>query len=434
MQNFTPPSVTSCKFSGAARASSRIFSKLFLAATLAAGVCAAQAQSVQVVQPNSNYFANWVFTEFTTPSASSIVYAPGDSSTDLSMAGRTLTGTNSPSSNVGDVFQADPSVPFPGFATLPANIGLDGISVGKIETGNASADQSSLMFDQPLPKGSVFFIADVDASETVDYRFVDCGGNLVDSGGFTFLQMSLPATSTPPAYSIQGTAPNRYWHIEAILTGGDSTNAVDGIVIQSDQVCGVQISSARTTGGGSTSSEMYFFGMPPSPLTVDKSVADVNGSTTQTRITQPRDAVDYTIAVNNPSSDDITVYAGFLQENLPAGVTFASSTDFTCTGLSCANTSDVVVPAGGSVDLHISVTVDSTLSRQATPTLTNTVSITALNLNCAAAGNQCSMTTLTSPPAAASAAVPTLGAWTLALLATLLSACAYAFRRARVFG
>ena len=279
------------------------------------------------------------------------------------------------------------------------------------------------MFSQPLPKGTVFFINDIDYDEVDEYRFVDCSSNPVDAGNFTFLQVSNASPTNPPAYSIEGAAPNRYWRIASITTGDDPGSA-NGIVIESNQVCGVQISGTRSDGGGIN----YTFGMPPSPLTMVKSVASVNGSATQTRLSEPTDAVDYSIKLNNPTSDDITVYAGFLQENLPAGVTFASSADFTCTGLSCANTSDVVVPAGGSVTLHITVKVDSGLSRQTTPTLTNTVALTALNLNCVATGNQCSVTTRTSPQTTA-APIPTLTDMALLLLAALLGISAVAVHR-----
>ena len=120
-----------------------------------------------------------------------------------------------------------------------------------------------MMFSQPLPKGVVFFIVDVDFSEIFEYRFVDCSGNIVDAGSFTFLQISVPSANNPPVYSIQGTAPNRYWQIEATTAGNDATLSSNGIIIESDQVCGVQISSARTLAtGGSSSNELYFFRSP----------------------------------------------------------------------------------------------------------------------------------------------------------------------------
>jgi hypothetical protein len=396
-----------------------------LAVALVASVCAAQAQNVEVVQPNSHYFADWVFLKFTNPPGSTVNMLPGDSNSSTSLVGRTLTITDeTPSATPGDTFLLHPlySVSHGNPANLPANIDF-GMAANEAML-DINRGQASFTFAQPLPKGTVFFINDVDINEIGEYRFVDCGGNLVDADNFIFLQISNTSATNPPAYSIEGTAPSRYWRLAA-LSSADDPNSINGIVIESDQVCGVQISGTRPSDGGGVG---YFFGMPPSPLTVAKSVASVNGSASQTRLTEPQDTVDYAITLNNSTSDAITVYAGFLQENLPAGVTFASSADFTCTGLSCANTSDVVVPAGGSVTLHITVKVDSSLSRQATPTLTNTVALTALNLNCAAAGNQCSVTTRTSPQTTA-APIPTLTDMALLLLAALLGLSAVAVHR-----
>ena len=282
--------------------------------------------------------------------------------------------------------------------------------------------QASFMFAQPLPEGAVFFVRDVDINETVELRFVDCSNNQVDAGNFTFLQISNTSSTNPPAYSIEGAAPNRYWRLAALSSDGDD-DSINGIIIKSDEVCGVQVSETRPSLGGGIG---FFFGLPAaSLLTVTKTVASVNGSTSQTRITEPQDTVEYTIKVKNPESVDLTVPIGFIQETLPAGVTFASSADFDCSSNPCTNTSDIVVPAGDSVDLHITVKVDSTLNRQTTPSLTNTVAINGLD--CSATGNQCKATTLTS--AAATAAVPTLTDMALLLLAALLGISAVAVHR-----
>jgi len=396
---------------------------------MSAAACAAQAQSVVVVQPNSHYFAGWTFTEIITPITSAVDIPIGGSNNNTTLAGRIMIVTNeTPTASTGDIFHLSMNQNniYGNPANLPANIDFN-VPANAAYYG-INRGQASFMFTQPLPEGAAFFIRDLDYDEAVDIHFVDCSGNPVDAGNFTFLQISDPALMTPPAttppnYSIQGTAPARYWNLSAITSGNDP-DSINGIVINSNQVCGVQISGTRPTSNGLVG---YTFGMPW--VNVNKSVASVNGSTAQTRVTQPQDTVNYAIKVSNPGSSAITLPAGFIQESLPAGVTFVSSADFTCTGLACTSSADVTVAAGGSVTLNITVKVDSALSRTATPSLTNTVAITGLN--CAAAGNQCSVTTLTSPPGATAAAVPTNSPWSLALLAALLAAGGYAFRRTR---
>ena len=276
------------------------------------------------------------------------------------------------------------------------------------------------MFAQPLPKGAVFFIQDVDLNEAIEYRFVDCSNNLVDAGNFTFLQISNTSSTNPPAYSIEGTAPNRYWRIAATTADNDTTGPINGIVIESNQVCGVQLSVTHTDGN---SGAVHSFGLPAaSLLNVVNSVTSVNGSTAQTRISNPQDTVEYTITLTNPESADLTLSAGAIQDALPPGTTFVSSPDFSCTGLSCASLSDVTIAAGGSAELHITVRVGNSLT---TPALTSTVAITGLD--CSATGNQCKATTRTT--ASATAPIPTLTDMALLLLAALLGLSAVAVHR-----
>jgi len=386
--------------------------------------CAAQAQSFQQVAPNSNFFANWQFQQFSsTPPASPIDLASGASNTDISLAGRTLTITNE--SPAGGYFQVRTAA-FSDPASLPANIGISDPTVAFSTVSNRLGDDALFTFSQPLPRGTTLFITDLDIDETANIHFLDCNGNPVDASGFTFLQVSVTSPSNPPNYSVQGAAPDRYWNLEGIA---DNTNLTNGIIIDSDQVCGVRASSARATAATGGSAYIgYFFGMPW--VNVNKSVASVNGSAAQTRVSQPQDTVAYSIVINNPGGIAVTLAAGTFQENLPAGVTFASSADFTCAGLSCTNTADVVVPAYGSITLHIAVKVDAGLNTRTTPSLTNVVALPGLD--CSAAGNHCSATTVTTLDAAPSAAsVPASGPWSLTLLAALLAGCGYAFRRAR---
>jgi uncharacterized repeat protein (TIGR01451 family) len=369
-----------------------------------------------VVQPNSNYFANWVFQNYTsTPPTSPIRILPGDSNTDLSLAGRTLTATNN-NANAADVFNMRPPAGFAG-----------GTDAG-FSTGNNPGDDALFMFNQPLPSGSVLFVNDVDAGEATDLKFLDCSGNLVDAGNFTLLRLStITAPDVPPTYTIQGTGPNRYFNVTG--TDVNVSNTTDGILIQSGEVCGVESTSTSSGTGGLIA---YWFGAPENApyLNVNKSVASIDGSTSQTRVSQPQDTVAYTIKVSNPQTVDTSAEIGTISETLPAGVTFVSSSDFDCSTTPCTNTSALSIPAGGSVNLSITVKVDSTLNVKTTPSLTNTVGI--VGVDCSVTGNLCSVSTLTSPPTVSS--VPATSPWTLALLAALLSACAYAFRRARVFG
>ena len=241
----------------------------------------------------------------------------------------------------------------------------------------------------------------------------------MDAGDFTFLQVSLPNATNPPAWSVEGTAPNRYWRVAAITAGNDP-NSTNGIVIESDAVCGVQLHGTRPGGGGG--SVNYSFGLPRAALlTMAKSVAGING-TPRTTPLHPGDTVDYAITLTNPETFDITLPAGHVQETLPAHTTLVASTDFTCTGTACVSQAPVTVPAGGAVNLGLQVQVDG-VDPQAVTAITNTAAATGLS--CAAAGNQCTVSTPLSQPTP----VPVNAPWSLALLAASLAFFARAGRR-----
>ena len=72
-----------------------------LAAALVAALSSAHAQADEVVVANSHYFQNWQFTQGTVPGGS-VAMTNGQTNTNLSLAGRTLTVTRT--NNVGNQF------------------------------------------------------------------------------------------------------------------------------------------------------------------------------------------------------------------------------------------------------------------------------------------------------------------------------------------
>lgn len=292
-----------------------------------------------------------------------------------------------------------------------------------------NAGDGTLMFNKALPKGSAFFFTDIDATEYFDLQFVDCSGNPVDAGGFTFLQMSLtPPLNNVPTHTLLGSAPNRYWRVADPVAGGGSVNqSTNGLLIDSSAVCGVQIAGnpLRGRGGGT----QFAFGLPgASLLQVTKSVALVNGQAPQSpTVTLPGDVVEYAITLRNPETTPLTVAAGAITETVPANTTLVAGMDFSCAanaaGASCSNTAALTVAPGASTTVRMRVKVDAVNPASITA-ISNTVAVKGLD--CAAAGNTCTVNTPTAAPSVAP--VPTLSELSLALLGMLLGGLAFVRR------
>lgn len=385
-------------------------SKFGCIALLISGSFGIHAQSVEVVQPDSLYFQNWVFTEYFHTPVEQIYPDWNTDFTEISLAGRTMTIRIDGTQSTGDVFRAWPNglSAFMGATNRPANIAHP-LAPAQVAMNRGDAH---FRFDAPLPNGTTFFFSDVDSSENFEYHFLDCSGNVVDAGDFTFLQASLtsstPPLTAPPNYSIEGTAPNRYWRVWD-TTNANDPNSTNGIIIRSDEVCGVRLLGTRPGGGGSVN---YSFGIPPAAfLNLTKSVASVNGAAATASV-ELGDVIAYDIVINNPESFDVTLPANSIQETLPAHTTLVSiASELTCTGTDCSNPDPLVVPAQSAITLQVAVQVDP----GAVGSVVNAVAIT--NLNCAAAGNTC---TAAVPLNVAMQPVPMNSKWALALMAVLL--------------
>jgi uncharacterized repeat protein (TIGR01451 family) len=107
----------------------------------------------------------------------------------------------------------------------------------------------------------------------------------------------------------------------------------------------------------------------------------------------PGDSLTYAITVSNTGGAAATLFAGDVDDTVPAGTTFvAVGSDFSCAavshGSSCSNSAPVNVPAGGSVTLSFNVLIDDPLDPAITA-IENTVSIAVVN--CAASPNSCTV-------------------------------------------
>ena len=244
-----------------------------LMATAMAFVPQAHAQT-QVVAPDSHFFKDWVFTQKAGPAFQQTPLGAGAVNTDISLAGRTLTVTNLGPHNPGDEFNVITSFTWGG--SSPANIDLP--QTRPPANVDISRGDGSLMFSAPLPRGTVLFITDVDAKEHFDLKFVDCQSKPVDAGGFTPLQISLTSPVPPhkannmPNFNLQGSAPSSYWRVaDPVPSGGGVSQTTNGIIINSSQVCGVNIAGnrARGTGGGA----QFSFGVSPAALAASAATA-----------------------------------------------------------------------------------------------------------------------------------------------------------------
>lgn len=141
-------------------------------------------------------------------------------------------------------------------SNLPAGIGAPS------HIGSIYADRGTVRFtsSKPFWANSVLFFVDVDFYENSDLKFYDCGGQPVDAGGFDFLKISTINANTP-TYQIQGTAPARYWTITPTVVSDPST--VNGLIIRSNQVCQVEITTMRRPGEAKGGGTNFFLGSPP---------------------------------------------------------------------------------------------------------------------------------------------------------------------------
>lgn len=390
-----------------------------------------QAQAAEVVLPNSHYFQDWVFTTMTPPPTWGLPVAVGTPNTDISLAGRTLTVINVGPQNPGDEFNVFGSgqISWGPAASLPADIDRPVPTPAMVDINRG---EGTLMFETPLPAGSALFVTDIDAREYFDLRFVDCASNPVDAGDFTVLQISLNTSPYPannlPDFISQGTAPNRYWRVaDPIATGGSSNQSTNGIIINSDSVCGVHVAGNRARGNGGGA--QFSFGMRVgSVLNATKSVARINGREVHAAaVTRPGDVVEYDITLTNPEAVALTLSAGSITETVPANTTLDDGLDFSCAssaaGSTCSNSNPVTVPAAGSLTLSMRVQVDY-FDPAAVPTIVNTVAVSGMN--CAAAGNLCTVSTPTVAPAVAP--VPTLSQLALTVLGLMLAGLGWRYR------
>jgi uncharacterized repeat protein (TIGR01451 family)/fimbrial isopeptide formation D2 family protein len=128
---------------------------------------------------------------------------------------------------------------------------------------------------------------------------------------------------------------------------------------------------------------------PPEPLTVTKTLVQVNGTGyVPGEPVRPGDTLTYNIHLANGGGIVTALAPGDVIETLPDHTAVvAIGNDFTCSGsTTCPNTVAANVPGGGSVDLRFMVAVLTTVPAS-TPTIDNHVSVT--DVDCRATGNDC---------------------------------------------
>ncbi len=131
-------------------------------------------------------------------------------------------------------------------------------------------------------------------------------------------------------------------------------------------------------------------------LSVTKSLAQINGAPAGSgaRIA-PGDVLTYAIQITNSGGAVATLFPGDVVETLPANTSVVTAgNDFTCTGSNCPNTLAVNVAAGSSITLDFVVQVASQIPNGVT-SIDNAVLVD--NVDCAAAGNDCTETTTFAP-------------------------------------
>lgn len=232
------------------------------------------------IEPNSNYFENWRFSAFE-PAGQGLYYYDGSGNrgpNSLPSGGGQNSGTldgraiswTVPEQDAARITAGVFTSNYNTFGTnLPAGIfgpnPTPRPGQGFLNRGNGQFSSAT-----PFPLGTTLFFQDVDSSETAAYRFYDCAGNFIDAGDFDFLKIS---TINTPNHSIQGSTPNRYWNIVTTVAGNDP-NTVNGISIRSPSVCRIDIQGTRPGTGGSIN---YFLGAPPN--VVPTAAPTISGTT-----------------------------------------------------------------------------------------------------------------------------------------------------------
>lgn len=127
----------------------------------------------------------------------------------------------------------------------------------------------------------------------------------------------------------------------------------------------------------------------PEPLTVTKTLAQVNGTAyVAGEPVLPGDTLTYNIRLANGGGMVANLAPGQVDETLPDHTTVVANgdNDFTCSGTACPNTTAINIPAGGSVDLGFVVEMVDPLPAGAS-NIHNAVAV--VDVDCSAAGNDC---------------------------------------------
>lgn len=373
------------------------------------------------VAANSNYFANWSFSDFQPPVQSQYYYdnAGNRGANTLPAGGGQNVGTLAGNPLTWTVPEQDTAKITAGVFTTNRNTfgtnlpaGLFG-SAPTPNPGQGFLNRGIGQFSttKPFAPGTTFFFQDFDNTETAEYRFYDCAGSQVDAGDFDFLKIS---TINTPSHSVQGSAPNRYWTASAVVA--NDPNTVSGITIKANNVCRIDISGTRPAGtGGSVN---YFLGSPPN--VVPAAVPAISGTM------QVGSVVTGTYAYADNESD---------VEN-PAGTTYkfvsspnasiASSSEGTTVASGTTGGASASVPytlVGADLNMYIYYCVTPAAQTGASP---------GVEVCTAASGTVVDKPTPPIPPTpAAPANVPTLGEWGVTGLSSLIAMFGFLLIRRR---
>ncbi|UBB17756.1 IPTL-CTERM sorting domain-containing protein [Comamonas odontotermitis] len=363
------------------------------------------------VAANSNYFANWSFSDFQPPAQTQYYYdGAGNRGTyALPAGGGQNVGTLAGNPLTWTVPEQDAAKITAGVFTTNRNVfgtnlppGLFGAAPTP-NPGQGFLNRGIGQFSttKPFAPGTTFFFQDFDNTETAEYHFYDCAGSQVDAGDFDFLKIS---TINTPSHSVQGSAPNRYWTASAVVA--NDPNTVSGISIKANNVCRIDISGTRPAGtGGSVN---YFLGSPPN--VVPTAVPAIAGTM------QVGSVVTGSYAYADNESD---------AEN-PAGTTYkfvsspnasiASSSEGTTVASGTTGGASASVPytlSGADLNMYIYYCVTPAAQTGASP---------GVEVCTAASGPVVDKPTPPIPPTpAAPANVPTLGEWGVIGLSSLIA-------------
>jgi|GEM_PF-920871 len=244
--------------------------------------------------------------------------------------------------------------------------------------------------------GNLSYDANPTNSSSGDIAFDSDGDGWISAGQDLYrVDMTTLLATRQIRPTLGGTPSTISWAGIAFADDGKlyvADNSASSAYYAYDPANGVLTQAAPTGAGSSRDLASCAFPEPPTPnLHVVKTLYQVNGATPGAYVL-PGDQLTYAITVDNTGTGVGTLYAGYVDETVPADSTHAGGDDFTCSpetaGSTCGNTNVVNIPANDSVTLYFKTTLAAPIAGNG---IVNTVAVSGID--CDAAPNDCSVVT-----------------------------------------